>query len=66
MFFKRRQEFIEKMKELEENHEPVELTFREFVKICLAQYSILLPISFGITAVFFLLIFFITKVWYRG
>lgn len=66
MFFKRRQEFIEKMKELEENHEPVKLTFREFVEICLAQYSILLPISLGITAVFFLVILFITKVLYRG
>lgn len=66
MFGKRRQEILEKMKKLEETHEPIKLTFKEFVEICLAQYAILLPMALGITLFFFLVILFITKVMYRG
>lgn len=62
MFFKHRQEIIDKMKKLEEGHEPVKLTFKEIVEICLIQYSILIPISLGITFIFFLVLVFITKI----
>lgn len=63
---KNRQDIKQRMKELEDQQGKVKLSFREFVEICLAQYRILLPISFGITGVFFLVLLFITKILYRG
>lgn len=66
MWLKRKQEILDKMKKLEESHEPIELSFREFVEICLAQYAVLIPIALGVTFIFFLVLVFIVKIWYRG
>lgn len=44
--------------------ELIKLTLKDFISICLAQYSILLPLGIGILFIYFLIVLFITKVWF--
>ncbi len=43
---------------------PEKITMKDFIAMCLAQYSILLPIGLLILLGYFLIVVFITKVWF--
>lgn len=46
------------------DQEMEKLTFKDFIAICLAQYSILIPLGIGVLFIYFILMVLITKVWF--
>ena len=43
---------------------PEKITLKDFFAMCIAQYSILLPIGLLVLLGYFLIVLFITKVWF--
>lgn len=43
---------------------PEKITLKDFLAMCMAQYSILLPIGLLVLLGYFLIVLFITKVWF--
>lgn len=54
----------EKRESLKTNEKMEKLTIKDFMAICLAQYSILIPLGLGVLFIYFIIMVLITKVWF--
>ena len=43
---------------------PEKITMKDFIALCMAQYSVLIPLGLLILLGYFIIVLFITKVWF--